>query len=210
MPVSLNTLRTSPVVPLFKWSHLWEPAIVNPVNLKSYTIPIFNLRDPYGRAFHLSWRTCASCVIFSALTILTITISSYKVSFFVAFLAWFAFPPLIPDAIKSDLHLTDAQVGNSNIIALTTTLFARVVVGPFVDRYGPRKVMAWLLILGAIPSGLAGVVHNAQSFYVLRFFIGILGGTFVPCQAWTSAFFDTSCVGTANALVGGWGECQIS
>ena len=75
-----------------------------------------------------------------------------------------------------------------------------------VDRYGPRKVMAWLLILGAIPSGLAGVSHNAQSFYVLRFFIGILGATFVPCQAWTSAFFDTSCVGTANALVAGWGK----
>jgi NNP family nitrate/nitrite transporter-like MFS transporter len=66
--------------------------------------------------------------------------------------------------------------------------------------------MAWLLILGAIPSGLAGLANNAQSFYVLRFFIGILGATFVPCQAWTSAFFDTNCVGTANALVAGWGE----
>ena len=78
-----------------------------------------------------------------------------------------------------------------------------------VDRYGPRKVMAWLLILGAIPSGLAGLAHDAQSFYVLRFFIGILGATFVPCEAWTSAFFDTSCVGTANALVAGWGEYAI-
>jgi nitrate/nitrite transporter NarK len=66
--------------------------------------------------------------------------------------------------------------------------------------------MAWLLILGAIPSGLSGLAHNVQSFYVLRFFIGILGATFVPCQAWTSAFFDTSCVGTANALVAGWGK----
>jgi len=42
--------------PPFKWSHLWEPAIVNPVNLKSRTIPVFNLRDPYARVFHLSWR----------------------------------------------------------------------------------------------------------------------------------------------------------
>jgi MFS transporter, NNP family, nitrate/nitrite transporter len=131
-----------------------------------------------------------------------------QVGFFVAFLSWFAFPPLIPDAIKSDLHLTNAQVGNSNIIALTSALLARIVVGPMVDRYGPRKVMAWLLIFGAIPSGLAGLAHNAQSFYVLRFFIGILGATFVPCQAWTSAFFDTSCVGTANALVAGWGKYE--
>jgi len=42
--------------PPFAWSHLWKPAIVNPVNLKSYTIPIFNLADPYAQSFHLSWR----------------------------------------------------------------------------------------------------------------------------------------------------------
>lgn len=35
---------------------------------------------------------------------------------------------------------------------------------------------------------------------------GILGGTFVPCQAWTTAFYDTSVVGRANALVAGWGN----
>ncbi|KDR71729.1 hypothetical protein GALMADRAFT_270867 [Galerina marginata CBS 339.88] len=175
-------LRTSNDAPPFKWSHLWEPAIVNPVNLKSYTIPFFNVHDPYARAFHLSW-----------------------LGFFVAFLSWFAFPPLIPDAIKSDLHLTTAQVGNSNIIALIATLFMRIIVGPLVDKYGPRKVMTYLLILGAIPSGLAGTAKSPQTLYVLRFFIGILGATFVPCQAWTSAFFDKNCVGTANALVGGWG-----
>jgi len=42
--------------PPFTWSQLWEPAVVNPINLKSYTIPIFNLADPYARSFHLSWR----------------------------------------------------------------------------------------------------------------------------------------------------------
>ncbi|KAF8805920.1 putative high affinity nitrate transporter protein 2 [Phlegmacium glaucopus] len=179
----MKHLKTSHGAPPFKWSHLWEPAIVNPANLKSYTIPFFNLRDPYSRAFHLSW-----------------------LGFFVAFLSWFAFPPLIPDAIKSDLKLSNAQVANSNIVALAATLVVRVIVGPLVDHYGPRKVMASLLILGAIPSGLAGTAHSANTLYVLRFFIGILGATFVPCQAWTSAFFDKNCVGTANALVGGWGN----
>jgi NNP family nitrate/nitrite transporter-like MFS transporter len=66
--------------------------------------------------------------------------------------------------------------------------------------------MAALLVLGAIPSGLAGTAHSAETLYVIRFFIGILGATFVPCQAWTSAWFDKNCVGTANALVGGWGN----
>lgn len=66
--------------------------------------------------------------------------------------------------------------------------------------------MAALLVLGAIPSGLAGTAHDAGSLYTLRFFIGILGGTFVPCQAWTTAWFDKSIVGTVNALSGGWGN----
>lgn len=75
-----------------------------------------------------------------------------------------------------------------------------------MSGYGPRKVMACLLVIGAIPSGLAGTVRSASGLYTIRFFIGILGGTFVPCQAWTTAFFDKNVVGTANALVGGWGN----
>ncbi|KAJ7654749.1 nitrate/nitrite porter [Mycena rosella] len=169
--------------PAFRWSHLWEDPVIDPLNGKSYTLPILNLKNPYSRSFHLSW-----------------------LSFFASFLAWFAFPPLIPDAIKSDLNLTQQQIANSNIVALVATLAVRFVVGPFVDRYGPRKVMAGLLVLGAIPSGLAGTAHNAQSLYVLRFFIGILGATFVPCQAWTSCFFDKNIVGTANGFVAGWGN----
>ncbi|CUA70757.1 Nitrate transporter [Rhizoctonia solani] len=169
--------------PPFKWASLWEAPVVNPLNLKSYTIPIFNLNNRYSVSFHLSW-----------------------LGFLVAFLSWFAFPPLIPEAIKSDLKLTNAQVANSNIIALLATLLVRIVVGPLVDRFGPRKVMASLLVIGAIPSGLAGAATKASHLYAIRFFIGILGGTFVPCQAWTTAFFDKNVVGTANALVGGWGN----
>jgi MFS transporter, NNP family, nitrate/nitrite transporter len=111
----------------------------------------------------------------------------------------------MPEAIKSDLNLSNKQVANSNVLALTSTMLSRAVVGPLVDHYGPRKTMAAILLLGAIASGLAGTAHNAATLYVVRFFIGILGASFVPCQAWTSVFFDKSCVGAANALVAGWG-----
>ncbi|GAA5913646.1 uncharacterized protein JCM6883_004037 [Sporobolomyces salmoneus] len=169
--------------PPFKWSSLWKPAVVNHLNGKSYTIPLLNLRDQYSINFHLAW-----------------------LGFFVAFLSWFAFPPLIPEAIRRDLNLTPAQIGNSNIAALSSTLIVRFAIGPLVDRYGPRLTMAGLLIVGSIPSGLAGTVTSAEGLYVIRFFIGILGGTFVPCLAWSTCFFDKTSVGTANALVGGWGN----
>ena len=41
---------------------------------------------------------------------------------------------------------------------------------------------------------------------VVRFFVGILGGTFIPCQVWTTGFFDKEVVGTANALTAGLGN----
>ena len=40
----------------------------------------------------------------------------------------------------------------------------------------------------------------------LRFFIGILGGSFVPCQAWSTTFFDMNIVGMANAFTAGFGN----
>ncbi|KAG2067853.1 nitrate transporter [Suillus decipiens] len=166
------------------WSSLRHP-VINPTNRKCSTIPIFSLSNQYSRNFHLSW-----------------------LAFFVAFLSWFAFSPLIPDVIKTDLKLTSEEVGNSNVVSLCSTLIVRVISGPLVDRYGPRKVMAGLLIIGAIPSGLAGTVSTANGLYAVRFFIGFLGGTFVSCQAWNTVFFDKNVVVefTANALGGGWGN----
>lgn len=47
---------------------------------------------------------------------------------------------------------------------------------------------------------------NVNGLLALRFFIGILGGSFVPCQVWSTGFFDKNVVGTSNALAGGWGN----
>jgi NNP family nitrate/nitrite transporter-like MFS transporter len=102
--------------------------------------------------------------------------------------------------------LTPTQIANSNIIALTATLLVRLLAGPACDRFGPRLTFVALLFLGAIPTALAGTVTDAAGLYVIRFFVGILGGTFVPCQVWTTGWFDEGVVGTANAVVAGWGN----
>lgn len=86
------------------------------------------------------------------------------------------------------------------------SLLVRLVAGPSCDRFGPRKTFAGCLLIGAIPTFAAGGVHNAAGLYCLRFFIGILGGSFVPCQVWTTGFFDKNLVGTANALAAGLGN----
>lgn len=42
--------------PPFVWSSLWNKPVINHLNGKSYTLPIFNLTTPYGINFHLAWR----------------------------------------------------------------------------------------------------------------------------------------------------------
>lgn len=90
--------------------------------------------------------------------------------------------------------------------------------------------MAGLLFVGAIPTAMVGLVKSAGGLMALRyidgatfqsnmshyddkltltayrFFIGILGATFVPCQFWSTQMFAPKVVGAANALTGGWGN----
>ena len=110
------------------------------------------------------------------------------------------------DTIKRDLSLTQTEVANSNILSLTATLLVRLTAGSACDRFGARWTFAGILLVGAIPTALAGTVTTPQGLIVLRFFVGILGGSFIPCQVWTTGFFDKSVVGTANALAAGFGN----
>ncbi|EKD17660.1 uncharacterized protein L3040_003541 [Drepanopeziza brunnea f. sp. 'multigermtubi'] len=167
----------------FKLSLLWTAPEVNPLNGKARSIPMLNPIDRYGRTFFFSW-----------------------FGFLVAFLSWYAFPPLLTRTIREDLRMSQNEVANSNIMALTGTLVIRLIAGPLCDKVGPRYVFVGCLMGGAIPTALAGTVTTPAGIVVLRFFIGILGASFVPCQVWSTAFFDKNVVGTANALAGGFGN----
>lgn len=166
-----------------KLNYLIKAPEVNPLTQKARSIPVLNPVNKYGRVFFFSW-----------------------LGFMVAFLSWYAFPPLLTISIRDDLHMTQADVANSNIVALLATFLVRFIAGPLCDRYGPRYVFAGLLLCGSIPTALATTVKNPAGLIVIRFFVGILGGTFVPCQVWCTGFFDKNVVGTANALAGGWGN----
>ncbi|XHG06965.1 hypothetical protein AWENTII_010136 [Aspergillus wentii] len=156
---------------------------VDPNTRKAKSIPILNPFDRYGRVFFFSW-----------------------LGFMVAFLSWYAFPPLLTVTIRQDLHMTQQDVANSNIIALLATFLVRFIAGPLCDRFGPRLVFVGLLLCGSIPTAMAGLVTTPKGLIALRFFVGILGGTFVPCQVWCTGFFDKKIVGTANSLAAGWGN----
>jgi NNP family nitrate/nitrite transporter-like MFS transporter len=87
-----------------------------------------------------------------------------------------------------------------------SSLLIRFISGPLCDRFGPRLVFIGILLAGSIPTAMAGLVTSSSGLIALRFFVGILGASFVPCQVWTTGFFDKEVVGTANALTAGWGN----
>ena len=149
---------------------------------KATEIKFFSTRRPHMRAFHTSW-----------------------VSFFFAFFAWFCIAPLMP-VIKKDLGLTKEQVNASNICAIAATVAMRFLAGPLCDIFGPRVLMAIVLMLGSIPVFLIGTVTSFAGLCTVRFFIGIIGASFVMCQYWTSMMFAKNTVGRANAWSAGWGN----
>lgn len=201
---------------MFALSLLWKAPQVNPINGKARSVPVFNVVNMYGRVFFFSWmgfliafwswcKYKLKTRIRQCLDVVHVKKGKVRTDYHTD-----AFPPLLTKTIKADLHLSQKEVANSNIVSLVATLVVRFIAGPLCDRFGPRKVFAGLLLTGAIPTALAGTVKNATGLITLRFFVGILGGTFVPCQVWSMQFFDKNVVGSANALIGGWGNSGVS
>ena len=90
-------------------------------------IDLFDFSSPQMRAFHMSW-----------------------FAFFIAFVGWFGVAPLMV-AVREDLDLTKAQVGNAVIASVAVTVIARPVVGWVADRVGPRRAYTGLLLGGSLP-----------------------------------------------------------
>lgn len=149
---------------------------------KACEIKICSFDRPHMRAFHCSWW-----------------------SFFVAFFNWFAISPLINE-VATSLELNRQQVWVSNICNVAGTIFMRFAIGPLCDKYGARILMSIILMSTSIPTAMTGLVYTSTGLYILRFFIGLGGSAFVLCQYWSTSMFTKEVAGTANALVGGWGN----
>jgi NNP family nitrate/nitrite transporter-like MFS transporter len=149
---------------------------------KATEIKLLSFKRPHMRAFHCSW-----------------------ICFFTAFFIWFAIAPLMSE-VQLTLGLSKQQIWTSNICSVAGTIVMRFINGPLCDKYGARILMGVVLFAASIPCALTGLVNDATSLSILRFFIGLGGSTFVMCQYWTSRMFTKEVAGTANAIVGGWGN----
>ena len=143
---------------------------------------IFSLKGVQMKTFHITWLT-----------------------FFFCFFAWFGIAPLMP-LVSEQLHLTKAQKGNVAIAAVSATIIARLIIGRLTDKFGPRKVYTWLLVICAFPVIFIGLADSYITFLLFRLGIGVIGASFVLTQFHTSVMFAPNIKGTANATAGGFGN----
>jgi NNP family nitrate/nitrite transporter-like MFS transporter len=183
---------------------------------KAKEIQLCGFSRPHMRAFHCSWYVYESMLeslgedADSHLTCASFwLIKKKRWGFFIAFFIWFAISPLLPE-IKDSLGLSKKEIWTSSIAGVGGTILIRFILGPLCDKYGARVLFSLVLCGASIPTACTGFIHTAQELVILRAFIGLAGGTFVMCQYWTSRMFTAEVVGTANALVGGWGNLGAS
>ena len=145
-------------------------------------IKMCSFKRPHMRGLHCAW-----------------------IAFFLAFMIWFAPAPLLVEISKT-LGLTKSEVWTSSIANDCTAIFMRILIGPVCDNYGARLPMAFVLMAASIPTACLGLVNSARGLAILRLFIGIAGSSFVMSQFWPSRMFARDIAGTANGIVGGWGN----
>src|SRR5437660_6781288 len=120
---------------------------------KATAIRLSDFHSAPMRAFHMTW-----------------------LAFFLCFFGWFGIAPLMP-VVRSELHLTRDQVGNSIIASVAVTIVARLLLGWLSDRMGPRRAYTWLLIFGSLPVMGIGLSHNYATFLIFRLAIGAIGAS---------------------------------
>lgn len=150
---------------------------------KATRIELFSLKTIQMRTFHLTW-----------------------LAFFICFFGWFAHAPLMPASIGPDLDLSRAQKITAFIASVGVTIIARLVIGAFCDRFGPRKSYIGLLVFGAIAVAGSSFAYDWPTYLFSRLCIGVIGASFVITQYHTSVMFAPNCIGIANATTAGWGN----
>lgn len=150
---------------------------------KLTSIDLFSVNTVQMKTFHLTW-----------------------LAFFICFFGWFSHAPLMNSTIGPDLGLDKSQKITAFVASVGVTIFARLAIGYFCDRVGPRLSYVFLLVFGAVAVVLSSTATSWPMYLFSRLCLGVVGASFVVTQYHTSVMFAPNVVGLANATTAGWGN----
>ena len=126
-------------------------------------------------------------------------------AFFITFVVWFNFAPLL-QSVKTSLGLTTAEIKTLLILNVAFTIPARVLIGMLTDKYGPRLIYSALLAVCSIPCFMFALADTFVQAAIARFALGLIGAGFVIGIRLVSEWFPHNELGTAEGIYGGWGN----
>ena len=126
-------------------------------------------------------------------------------AFFLSFVVWFNFAPFAK-AIGDQMGLTKAQLTTLALCNVALTVPARVLIGMLLDRLGPRRVYAGILMFSAIPCTVFAFADSFPLMVASRLALSVVGAGFVVGIRMVSEWFPPKELGTAEGIYGGWGN----
>ncbi len=205
----------------------WDIEGYNKDNYKKKNVEFCSFKRPHMRAFHFSWFTFMCCFMmwFSIPSLMgtikkpkcldlnsSICINCLNNSFTNNNLTYDVLcRKCYPNDINIDagcggIDLNKNNIIISNIVSVIGTIFIRILIGPFIDIYGPKIIYSGLLLLLSIPGFFVALIYNFETLIIIRILISLIGGSFVITSIWTMNMFDSNCIGFASATTAGLGN----
>jgi NNP family nitrate/nitrite transporter-like MFS transporter len=127
------------------------------------------------------------------------------VAFFLTFVVWYNLGAF-STTIARVLGLSKEQSQVLLLCNLALTIPARIAIGMLVDRFGPRKIYAALLLFAAFPCVAIAFSNHFWQLVICRLLISCVGAGFVVGIRLVGEWFDSREIGTAEGIYGGLGN----
>ena len=144
---------------------------------------LFKWKNPEIRALHLTW-----------------------IAFFISFYVWFNMAPLATTILKNNAWLTAKDLKIIAICNVALTIPARLITGMALDKYGPRRVFAVLMVICGIPALFFAFGNTLSQLLVSRLVLSSIGASFVVGIHMTALWFKPKDIGFAEGFYAGWGN----
>lgn len=126
-------------------------------------------------------------------------------AFFLSFIVWFNFAPFA-STIGEAFDLDDTRLTTIALCNVALTVPARVLIGMALDRWGPRRVYAAILVYAFVPCTAFALATTFEMLVAARLALSVVGAGFVVGIRLVAEWFPPREIGAAEGVYGGWGN----
>lgn len=127
-------------------------------------------------------------------------------AFFLTFVVWFNMAGVLSKMIEQFDWLSKSNVKALLVTNVALTIPARIIVGGLIDKYGPRKIFAGLMVIMVIPGLTFAFGDDFTQLVLSRLALGAIGAGFVIGIKMTANWFTPKYIGRAEGFYAGWGN----